>query len=222
LIPRSRRGLVSVVRASRGLILLAFLLALPSCRYLHNRGADFLDQFRVSVGVGSVAGVRVRALGAVDTGIMMGVKPRAASIGWRYGTPLFFNHADTRVDADQAEIIKATSITGLDYAAGTYRSASTSAAILPGLFTWTDATPKDYAWLVPEEGDTFRDRRWIWNRETFRHDRYAQIHAFDIEAEAGLFAYIEGGYSPGELVDFLLGIVGIDIAGDDDRWSRRK
>jgi len=203
-------------------LLLALLFTLPSCRYLRNRGADFLDQFRISVGAGSVAGVRVRAVGAVDTGIMMGIKPRAASLGWRYGTPLFFNHADPKFDADQAEIIKATSVTGLDFASGTYRSARTSAAILPGLFTWTDATPKDYEWLVPEEGDEFRDRYWIWNRETTRRNRYAQIHAFDIEAEVGLFVYLEAGFSPGEMLDFLLGIVGIDIAKDDNRFSRKK
>jgi len=206
----------------RALSLLALVLALSSCRYLRNRGADFLDQFSVSVGVGSVAGVRVRAVGVVDTGIMMGVKPRAAALGWRYGTPLFFNHADPRMDADQAEFIKATSITGLDYAAGTYRSARTSVAVFPAVFTWTDATPKDYEWLVPEKGDEFRNRRWIWNRETTRHNRYAQIHAFDIEGGVGIFGYLEVGYSPGELLDFLLGIVGIDIAKDDNRLSRKK
>jgi len=198
------------------------ILALPSCRYLRNRGADFLDQFRVSVGVGSVIGVRACAVGVVDTGIMVGVKPRASALGWRYGTPLFFNHADPRIDADQAELIRATSLTGLDYAAGTYRSARTSVAIFPAIFTRTDATPKGYEWLVPAEGDEFRDHRWIWNPATVRDDRYAQIHAFDIEGEVGIFGYFEAGYSPGELLDFLLGIVGIDIAKDDDRWSRRK
>jgi hypothetical protein len=201
---------------------LGLILVLPSCRYLRNRGADFLDQFRVSVGAGSVIGVRGCALGVVDTGIMVGVKPRASALGWRYGTPLFFNHADSRIDADQAELIRATSMTGLDYGAGTYRSARTSVAILPAIFTRTDATPKGYEWVVPEEGDKFRDQRWIWNRETGRHNRYAQIHAFDIEGEVGIFGYFDAGYSPGELVDFLLGIVGIDIAKDDDRWGKKK
>jgi hypothetical protein len=206
----------------RGPLLLALALALPGCRYLGNRTLDFLDQFRGSVGAGSVAGVRVRALGAVDTGIMMGMKPRAAALGWRYGTPLFFHEADGRVDADQAEIIKTTSIVGLEYATGRYRSARTSAALLPGLFTWTDATPDGYEWQVPEEGNDFRERRWIWNPETWRKNRYAQIHAFDIEAEVGLFVYLDVGFSPGELLDFLLGFVGIDIAKDDHRWRRKK
>jgi len=178
---------------------------------------DFLDQFRGSVGVGSVAGVRAKALGVVDTGLMLGVKPRAASLGWRYGTPLFFNGRDARMDADQAEIIKTTSLVGLDYPSGSYDSARTSIALLPGLFSWTDATPTDYRWTVPDQGADFADRHWIWSGETTRRNRYAQVHAFDVEVEVGLFLYWETGFSPGEAIDFLLGFFLIDIAKDDGR-----
>ena len=182
---------------------------------------DFLDQFRGSVGLGTVVGVRARAAGVIDTGLMIGVKPAAAALGWRYGRPMYFEQRDPTVDADQAEIVRATSLTGLDYANGTYKSARTSIAVLPALFTWTDATPTRYDWLVPEEGDDFRDRSWLWSRETTAENRYAQIHAFDIETEVGLGIYVEAGYSPGELLDFLLGIVGIDIAQDDGRLSSK-
>jgi hypothetical protein len=199
---------------------LLLLVLLAGCRYAGNRAADFLDQFRGAVGVGTTVGVRGRALGAVDTGLMMGVKPRPASLGWRYGTPLFFSEKDRRIDADQAEVFRATSISGFDFAAGSYRTARTSAALLPGIFTWTDATPRDYAWLVPEEGEDYRERTWIWNRENRRTNRYARIHAFDIEAEVALLAYVDVGWSPGEFLDFLLGFLTIDIAKDDHR--RRK
>jgi hypothetical protein len=194
---------------------LVLLLALAGCRYLRDRAADLLDPFRASVGVGSVAGVRVRAVGVVDTGLMMGVKPRASALGWRYGTPLHFSPKDRKLDADQSELIRSTSLTGLDLGAGSYRSARTSAAILPGIFTWTDATPTGYEWLVPEEGEDFRERHWVWSRETSRRNRYAQIHAFDVEAEVAVLAYLELGLSPGEIADFLLGFVGIDLAKDD-------
>ncbi len=200
--------------------LLVVLLLCASCRYVGNRAADFLDQFRGAVGVGSTAGVRARAVGLIDTGLMVGVQPRATALGWRYGTPLVFSAG--LMDADQAEVVRATSIVGLDYASGSYRSARASAALLPGIFTWTDATPRDYAWLVPESGVEFRDRAWLWSRAARETGRYARIHAFDIEAEVALLAYVDAGWSPGEYADFILGFFLIDIAKDDDRRSRRQ
>ena len=196
-------------------LLLPLLLLLASCRYVGNRASDFLDQFRGVVGVGTTLGVSARAVGVVDTGLMIGMKPRPAALGWRYGTPLFFSEKDRLVDADQAEIIKTTSVLGLDLAAGSYRSARTSAALLPGIFTWTDSTPTDYKWLVPETGADFKQRSWIWNRENRQTNRYARIHAFDIEAQVAIVAYIDIGWSPGEFLDFILGIFTIDIAKDD-------
>jgi hypothetical protein len=46
------------------------------------------------------------------------------------------------------------------------------------------------------------------------------IHAWDVELEIAIVAYIELGFSPGEAIDFWLGLLTIDIAGDDGR-SRR-
>jgi hypothetical protein len=202
--------------------LLLLLLTVSSCRYLGDRGMDFLDMFRISAGVGTTVGVRGRALGVVDTGLMVGVKPNFSALGWRYGKPLYFDQADKRFDGDQAEIIKATSVRNLDWTEGTYENARTSAALLPALLTWTDASPESYEWTVAEEGDTFKERHWIWSAETTRNNRYAQIHAFDIEVEVGLGVYVETGFSPGEALDFLLGIFGIDIAKDDGRLSKKE
>jgi hypothetical protein len=202
--------------------LLLLLLSASSCRYLGDRGLDFLDMFRVSAGVGTTVGVRARALGAVDTGLMVGIKPNISALGWRYGKALYFDQSDGRFDADQAEIIKATSVRNLGWGKGSYESARTSAALLPAVFTWTDATPDSYEWTVPEEGNEFRQRHWIWSRETTRSNRYAQIHAFDVEVDVGLGVYVETGFSPGEALDFLLGIFGIDIAKDDGRLARKK
>jgi len=202
-------------------LLLLLLVLLSSCRYVRNRVRDLGDPFRISVGAGSVVGVRAKAVGLVDTGLMMGVKPNAAALGWRYGTPLFFNEKDPRVASNQAEIFRTTSMVGMDYVEGSYRSAQKSVAVLPALFTWTDATPRKYDWLVPETGDQFRDRSWLWSRETARRNRYAQIHAFDVEGEVGLVVYLDVGFSPGEFLDFLLGFFGIDIAHDDEPGSRQ-
>jgi len=202
-------------------LLLLLALSLPSCAYFRDRGVDFVDQFKVRIGVGTPIGVRARALGVVDTGLMIGVKPRISSIGIDYSTLLYLNKSDNLMDTDQAEVIKATSVKGLSMGDGSYQSARNSVAVLPAIFTWTDATPKAMEWDVPEEGDTFDDRNWLWDKETWKHNRYAQIHAFDIEIGVGLFLYADLGYSPGETLDFLLGIFGIDLAKDDGKSRTR-
>ena len=210
---------MAAARSLAGCLVLLLNAQLCSCGYVADRALDFLDQYRFAVGLGTASGARARGLGLVDTGLMIGVKPKAAALGWRYGTPLYFREKDTRLDADQAEIVKTTSLSDFDYAAGTYWSARNSAALLPALFTWVDATPPpgDYTWLVPEAGDTFDDRHWLWSAEAFARDRYAQVHAFDLEMEAGLLVYVDAGWSPGEFLDFVLGLFTIDIAGDDGR-----
>jgi hypothetical protein len=187
-----------------------------SCNYIADRGLDYLDHIRVGAGAGTVAGLRFRNLGLIDSGLMLGLKPRSTALGWRYGVPLLFLR-DPLMDADQAEIIKVTSITGLDYGKGSYHSARSSLAILPGILTWADSTPTEYEWSVPEEGEEYDARTWIWAPASFPKNRYAQVHAFDWEIELGLVVYIEVGYSIGEMADFLLGFFLIDIAGDDDR-----
>jgi len=194
-----------------------FLLLLASCQYAGDRSLDFLDQYRAAVGAGTVAGVRSQSWGVVDTGLMIGVKPKAGALGWRYGAPLFFNDDDTRIDVDQAQIIQTTSVVGMDIERGSYQSAWSSFALLPALFTQGDATPTDYEWEVPLEGQDFDDHYWLWSDESFSRNRYAQIHAFDIEFELGLFVYLDTGWSPGEFLDFLLGFLLIDIARDDGR-----
>lgn len=202
------------------LALLTALFLAPGCAYLKDRGLDFLDQFKAGVGVGSTVGLRARSLGLWDTGVMVGVKPRAGALGWSYGIPLFFNTRDLTIDADQAEFIKTTSIVGMDYGAASYKSARSSFFLLPVMLTWTDATPTETKWSVPEEGEDFNDRNWIWTGRASANNRYSRIHAFDIEWEIAIFAYMGGGWSPGEALDFLLGIFTIDLAKDDGRLGK--
>ena len=70
---------------------------------------------------------------------------------------------------------------------------------------------------MPEEGEDFVDRYWLWDSRSFDANRWAQVHAFDIEVGAALGLWVDLGWSPGELVDFFLGILTIDIARDDHR-----
>jgi hypothetical protein len=197
--------------------LLALLCCLASCTYVQHRLVDFVDQYRIAAGVGTVIGVRGRALGLFDSGLMIGVKPRASAIGIRYSNVLFFNQNDARLDVDQAEIIKTTSMREFDLAAGSYQHARTSLALLPVVFTWVDRTPTKPEWDVPDEGEDFKDRHWMWSAEGVSGNRWTAVHAFDIEFEIGLFVYFDVGYSPGETLDFWLGIFGIDIAKDDGK-----
>lgn len=196
--------------------LLAAILPGSACTYLADRALDFADQFRATIGAGTVVGARVRSGGTFETGLMIGVKPRAAALGWLYGTPLYFA-ADPRMDAEQAEIVRTTTLLGHDFRDGSYRTARTGICVLPAVFSWVDSSPTDYEWLVPAEGGRFDDRHWIWSAQAFRQDRWQQVHAFDVETEIGLFVHAGFGYSPGELIDFLLGLFTIDLAGDDGR-----
>jgi len=207
---------------SRPAFLALLLLSVCSCTYLGDRVHDAVDPFRISVGAGTTIGVRGCAAGLVNTGLMVGVKPNATALGVRYGRFRYADTGDPRYDADQAEIFRYTSIVDFDYKHGSYRTASTGAAVLPLFLTWSDATPVDYEWTVPEEGDVFRELNWIWSGETTRNNRYAQIHSLDIEFDFGLVLYGETGFSPGEVLDFFLGILTIDIAMDDGRWGGGK
>lgn len=201
----------------RALLLGPVLLAGSACSYLSDRAVDFLDQYRVAVGVGPNFGVRGRSLGLFDTGLMFGMKPRDLGIGWRYSRVAWPGLGGGAVDADQAEILFATSIVGLDYTTGAYKSARRSFALFPALLSWVDTTPDGHDWEVPEEGDDFEDELWIWSPAAIERGRYAQVHAFDIESEVAFLFYFDVGYSPGEFIDFLLGIATIDIAQDDGR-----
>lgn len=51
--------------------------------------------------------------------------------------------------------------------------------------------------------------------------RREDVHVFDIEAGIHLVAFgVRAGISPGELLDFVLGFWGFDLAGDDSDWTR--
>ena len=199
------------------LLALSLLTLMASCNYLADRGLDALDPYRLAIGVGTVGGVRSEALGLYETGIYFGLKPNATSLGLRYGRPYYANISDNRLAGDQSEVVVNTGVIDLDIGKGSYAHGRRSIAILPALLSWVDATPENYAWLVPKEGEDYEDYHWIWSPYAVRNVRYAQIHAFDIEADVAIFGYLDTGFSPGEVIDFLLGFLTIDIAADDDR-----
>ena len=61
----------------------------------------------------------------------------------------------------------------------------------------------------------------LWSERALELDPWAHVHAFD--TELGVYLLIVNakvGFSPGEAVDFLVGLVGLDIAQDDTGGSR--
>ena len=193
-------------------------LLFPSCAYLADRGADFLDPYRAVVGTGTGGGIRTSALGLFDTGLIFGVKPQQTAFGWKYGRPLIFRATGNGLEADQSWIVMTTHFENWRLAGNEYKVAEKRLGVLPALFTWADTTYRgEPRWYVPEEGVEIEGDDYLWSAATWKYNRYAMIHAFDIETEIAVVAYLDLGYSPGEALDFLLGLLTIDLAGDDGR-----
>lgn len=204
---------------------LAFTLLLlttlcPGCAYLTDRGMDFLDQYRFTVGASTGGGVRFSTLGLVHTGLMFGIKPQASAFGWKYGRPLLLTGTATPagIEADHAQILFTSTFEDWDYASNEFKLARKSFFLLPALLTRVDTTRRsDPVWYVPAEGVELRGDHYLWSAVALRDNRYAAIHAFDTELEIAVLVYLDLGYSPGEFLDFLLGIFTIDLAKDDGR-----
>ena len=196
------------------------IASLPSCAYLTDRGVDFLDQFRAVGGVGTGAGLRFSYLGLFSSGINFGIKPQATSLGWKYGRAFLMAPSlhQAKFESDHAWVIYTTSLENCDYASADYKLARKSVAALPMFLTWADTTYRDGDnWYAMDEGVSLAGDNYIWTGNTWRNNRYVMIHAWDIELEMGFLAYLDLGYSPGEALDFLLGIFTIDLAKDDGR-----
>lgn len=207
---------------ARGRLIAAILASavLSSCAYLTDRGVDFLDQFRAVGGVGTGGGLRFSYLGLFSTGINFGIKPQATSLGWKYGRPFLLSSSlhHAKFEGDQAWVLYTTTLENCNYASADYKLARKSVAALPMFLTWADTTYRDTdRWYVLDDGSDLEGDNYIWTGRTWRNNRYVMIHAWDIEWEMGALAYLDLGYSPGEALDFVLGIFTIDLAKDDGR-----
>ena len=179
---------------------------------------DLLDPFRLLVGGTTGGGVRVNAAGLAHTGVNIGIKPGASSFGLKYGRGYFILPESNwlRYDADQSLVVWNTTVLGADFTKAEFDLARSSFALMPILFSWIDATdPTAAEWRVPEEGVAIDQAHWIWSGWAWENARFGMIHALDVEVELGLLVYADVGFSPGELVDFVVGFSTIDLAGDD-------
>lgn len=201
------------------LLSLALIEGSAGCNGPAAAGRDFLDPYRVVIGAGSGAGVRINQNGLFHTGLMFGVKPQALSLGWKYGEAYAFQPgSDLHMEVDQSLLYKTTSLFDYDYGTGDVKLARESLAVLPAVFSWVDSADGDaVSWEVPESGTRLSPQRYMWSPEALDKDRFAAVHAFDIEFEVMLIADIDVGYSPGEALDFFTSLFGYDLAKDDDR-----
>lgn len=179
----------------------------PVGNYFANRARDLGECFCVDVGGAVGVGAGVEAAGVAHVGLGWGCSPHFAAIGWEYGHAFAFG---------------ATT--------GAYTSDGLVETWLP--FPWPIAGMGHGPDMMHVE--QFRVRHGVgstighwcnaalpgWlHGNGFDHappSLWSRVHAFDVKvsAFAGL-AYVRAGFSLGELADFILGWIGLDIAGDD-------
>ena len=201
------------MRRSKGLVIVALALTMTSCSYLGNRGRDFIEIFRLQGGFGRGLGVTARAAGLLDIGLNApGQFPHGSGLGLVYGDVYFLSGGVEDIDFMRG--IHDEQL-GVNHSTGEYFQSHKCWAILPAVWSRVDTfAPNDF----PASDDTadWLEGPMLWSKEALDKNPWAHVHAFD--AELGLYLLLingKAGVSPGETVDFLLGIVGIDIAGDD-------
>ena len=207
-----RRGLSPTIKP--GLILAVLFAGLATgCQttvgnYLANRGRDLGECFLLQTGLGFGIGADLKVGGLVHAGVLGGTFFPGASFGWVYGDirPRPYEIHDQEGDIGFPIAL----VDGFLHQGGP--GTHFCYGLLPGLLSWTGPPPP-----YPDLESTIPPGPWLWSEEADRReDRWARVHAFDIEISA--YALIVGarvGFSPGEFVDFFLGWFGADIAGDD-------
>lgn len=185
--------------------------------YAKNRGNDFLDVFKVKggVGIGIEADVKMTDLLHVGLGGSLlanaGIYGRKVVSGFESNSnppmPQLFPGFSANMIFSETKEITPFFITRAHL------------EINDDIFSdkrreFGDCTEREYCYLSPLiSGDKL-------NYDT--KDTPSLLRRFDIEAGATL-GIVGGrvGFSPGELVDFILGIFTIDIAKDDEKMTKK-
>lgn len=179
--------------------ILTLALSTSGCTYLQARGADFLDVFTLEASLGPGLHVIAHATDFVGTGIGSS-KQHGVALHGRYAG------MTTRV-AFGAGFVHRSSIQEperLHTVIGPHRAPSEDEWLSPGYQAGFMYIPvlwfQSWGTMVESEG-----------LGTFPRG----IRTFDISVGASALVGVHLGFSPGELLDFLLGWTTLDIAGDD-------
>ena len=186
---RSRQRVVNVL----ALCLLPAVLGSAGCSsvgsYFMARLADAADPFALEVSIGPGADVHANVTRWLGTAV--GMSFQAAGVGFhgRYlGRIMRCTSGALLFGASQGEVL------------------SPSVAEGPA-----GLSPRGGGWclLMAPPGDHLEDLAF----GTLRPGRFGQ---WDLDVGASLIVGVHAGVNPVEMVDFVLGFVGIDIADDDD------
>jgi hypothetical protein len=217
-------------------------------KYFANRARDFGECWRAEVRFAAGIGVDVQAAGLLHVGVGGYFAPGVRlfgdewGLGWIYGHPIV---SAARPGLAGAAYLPATLIPhalGGPHSPGPFSRGWHFAGeelgppnvwrrhscygLLPGLISnvaTSEAAERfgpDWAQRtdLPECWEAWWGYR-LWTAEALRLDPWSHVHAFDCELGlSALFFEARLGFSPGEFVDFVLGWVGADIAGDDTPW----
>jgi len=162
------------------------LLGLMSCSsYLPDRGRDFLDVFTLTASAGPEISLNVQATDLLHLSVGGGVHGEAGMVGRRFGSAGVMTLGLPVVPSLEE---------GLLY--GRYLFTETSGS-------WREEDVQDECYIIHLGGWAPTNPRSTW------------LHGFDLEVSAQILIGARVGLSPGELVDFLAGLVGFDPAADD-------
>lgn len=172
---------------SRSLLLL-LAMSVCSCSsgsYLPDRGRDFLDCFTMTLSAGPEISADVQATDLLHLSVGGGVHGEAGMIGRRFGSA-------------------GVMTLGLPVAP------FMEDGVLHGRFLFSDAQGgwreqdvQDECYLIHLGGWAPTNPQSSW------------VHGFDLEIGAHVLVGARLGLSPGQMVDFLAGVIGFDPAGDD-------
>ena len=207
--------------------------------YFGNRVRDLGEIVRVEVGGAIGLGAVVEAAGVVHVGLGGGAHPFWAGVGWNYGAGHAFIGRPHAVRARGSHV--ALPINPFPMGDPLWvlhlRQSPPHAGLhscwwlLPGLFgesivgsgsgvsrarLWTDAALRNPTVIHAPPGETVLDGINIDQERLLVAHRWNHVHAFDVSVDLyGGIVHVGVGVSLGELADFLLGWLGLDIAGDD-------
>lgn len=181
-----------MLRGARTTVALLFVSCSGACGYLRDRAHDLLDPFRVDVGYGLGLYADVRATDWLAAGAGLHRMHTAGLHGRFVGSSTIGQAGLPLMMAGEAKSAMAPLL------GGTSR------------FDWRrDVVPGQI--LVFPMMHTGRTGMSAWSLAE-RDVRVADVGASLTVGVVG----VSVGFSPGEVLDLLLGVVGIDLAGDDD------
>ena len=188
--------------------------------YLANRARDLGECVQIQTGLCLGLGGGVRAAGIAHAGIGGGFWTGRYALGWDYGFGHAFGAATGPADEFAFELYPPEPA-GLPISHGVaFPFFSHVETRLPARGDTGSGSGHTCFLLLPGLL-SFGDGGATWETEPASSTTWARVHAFDVGASvyAGV-VFVSAGFSPGELLDFVLGWFGLDIAGDDRALNR--